>query len=83
MSAFEASRAAVSDLRHSVFHHRAQRLADDIATLRVAAGQTKDAFFTEQIEEVKWRHVPLANLALKFAVSLCNTEALEMALTKS
>lgn len=82
MSAFEASQAAVSTLRHSVFDYRAQRLADDIAALTIAAVQSTKASSAEIVEEVKWRHVLLTNIGLKFAVSLCNPRVVKMALTQ-
>lgn len=69
-AAYEASRSAVSDLRHTVLEHRAQRLADDIAALRSAAGHGKSSSSTPQVEELKWRHVPVTNINLKFATSL-------------
>jgi hypothetical protein len=69
-SAFEASTSAVNDLRHTVLEHRAQRLADDIAALRKAARFSKLSSSSDaQVEPVKWRHVPLDDPNLKFAVS--------------
>ena len=69
-SAFEASTSAISELRHTVFTHHAQKLVDDIAAPRKAARSSNSSSSTpEQVEEVKWRHVPLNDLNLKFAVS--------------
>jgi len=70
-SAFESSRSAVNDLRHTVLEHRANRLADDIAALRRAAHYSKPSSSTAQVEELKWRRVPITDPSVKFAVSLC------------
>jgi hypothetical protein len=58
-------------LRHTVLEHRAQRLADDIAALRKAARSTKSSSSSSaaHVEEVKWRHVPITDNNVKFAVS--------------
>jgi hypothetical protein len=71
MSIFEKSQSAVNGLRHTVLEHRAQRLADDIAALRKAARSTKSSSSSSaaHVEEVKWRHVPITDNNVKFAVS--------------
>ena len=69
-SASETSRSAVDEMRHSALEHRAQRLIDDSATLRSAARPNKTSSSLANIEEVKWRHVPITDLAVKFAVGL-------------
>jgi hypothetical protein len=71
MSAFEKSQSAVNGLRHTVLENRAQKLADDVAALRKAARLNKSSSSSSaaQVEEVKWRHVPITDINLKFAVS--------------
>lgn len=67
MAAFEASQSAISNLRCSVIEHRAQRLSDDIAALSTATRPTKSSA-TAHGEQVKWRHVPINDADVKFAV---------------
>ncbi|KAH8732203.1 actin-domain-containing protein [Phaeosphaeriaceae sp. PMI808] len=76
MSAFEASNSATNRLRYSVLEHRAQRLADQVTALRAAARQSKSPPMVQkkaspaaaQGDELKWRHVPITDLAVKFAL---------------
>ncbi|KAF1842548.1 actin-domain-containing protein [Cucurbitaria berberidis CBS 394.84] len=67
-SAIETSQSAISQLCHSVIEHRAQRLTDDILALRKAAKQDKSDSVAPKIEDAKWRHVPITDLAIKFAL---------------
>jgi hypothetical protein len=69
-SAVKASRSTVNELSRTVLEIRAQRLPDQITSLRKAARQDKSPSTTPEVEEVKWRHVPVTDLALKFAVSV-------------
>jgi hypothetical protein len=71
MSTFEKSQSAVNGLRHTVLEHRAQKLADDLAALRKAAWSIKPSSSSPaaHVEEVKWRHVPITDNNVKFAVS--------------
>lgn len=65
-SAFATSQSALSELRHAVLQHRAQRIAGNLAGLQIP---NKPSPSMIGAEEVKWRHVPLTDNAVKFAVS--------------
>ncbi len=67
-AAFESSRSAISDMRYSVLEHRAQSLADAITKLRKEA-RLNSEHSASQVNEVLWRHVPLTDNDVKFAVS--------------
>lgn len=67
-AAFETSRAAISDMRHSVLEHKVQSLTDAIAKLRKEA-RLNSSHASSDVNEVLWRHVPLTDNDVKFAVS--------------
>ncbi|CAO2658305.1 Nn.00g060280.m01.CDS01 [Neocucurbitaria sp. VM-36] len=69
ISTLDNSQAAIDQLRQSVHEHRAQRLADDSLTLRRDSIQGKAESSAPRTEEAKWRHVPITDLAVKFALS--------------
>jgi hypothetical protein len=77
MTAFETSQSAVNGLRHTVLEHRAQRIFDDIAALRVSAPQKKSSSSSSAAaaDRFKWRPVPITDVAVKFAVSKPSTES--------
>lgn len=54
--------------RHAELETRAQSLADAVTTLRKEA-RLNAANTAAQVDEVMWRHVPLTDNAVKFAVS--------------
>lgn len=64
VSAVHASQSVVSDLRHSILQHKAQRLAENLAAIERTVGPNRAG-----IDDVKWRHIPVTDPALKFAVS--------------
>lgn len=68
-SAIEISRSAISELRHSLLEQRAGSLAESILALRRATtSQTVRPLIT-QSADLQWRHVPVTDLDVKFAVS--------------
>jgi hypothetical protein len=77
-SAFETSQTDVNGLRHTILELRAQRIANEIAALRSSTQLDKTSPSSASVEEVKWRHVPLTNNALKFAVSPPSSHKHEM-----
>ena len=64
-SAVESSRAAITQMRCAVFEQQAKLVTTEIEALRRA---TKHQAQIPLIEDVKWQHVPVVDLALKFAV---------------
>jgi hypothetical protein len=71
MTAIETSQSVVHSLRHTILEHRAQRIADEIAAVRaITSRKTTSPSTTTLVEGVKWRHVPITDLAVKFAVSI-------------
>jgi hypothetical protein len=80
MTAFETSQSAVNGLRHTVLEHRAQRIFDDIAALRVSAPQKKSSSSSSAAaaDRFKWRPVPITDVAVKFAVSNPSAESFNM-----
>jgi hypothetical protein len=67
-SAVETSHSTLSELRLAVLEHRAQRLSNTVAVLRKITRQSDSSPSLPKAEEVKWRHVPITDPALKFAV---------------
>jgi hypothetical protein len=70
MTASETSQSVINGLRHSILEHRAQRIAENIAAMKKTTRNDKPSLSTVQAEEIQWRHVPITDLAVKFAVSL-------------
>jgi hypothetical protein len=71
MLASQTSQTAVNGLRHTVLEHRAHRIANEIAALQSSIRLKRQAApSAAQVEEVKWRHVPIPSLDVKFAVSI-------------
>lgn len=68
-SAVKTSHSTVSELRLAVLEHRAQRLINAITVLRKITQESDSSSPLLEAGEVKWRHVPITDLALKFAVS--------------
>jgi hypothetical protein len=73
VSAFEISQSALNGLRHTILEHRAQRIAEDIANMQTTLRRSKSSPPAIPTEEVKWRHVPFTDAAIKFAVSSIHT----------
>jgi actin-related protein 6 len=69
-SAFEKSQTAVDGPGKTVRELRAQRKVKQVAALPSASGSGKVSPSVAPGEEVKWRHVPFPDIAVKFAVSL-------------
>jgi hypothetical protein len=69
-SAFETSQTAVNGLRHTILELRAQRVANEVAALRSSTRSGKASSPATPGQAVKWRHVPLTDNHVKFAVSL-------------
>jgi hypothetical protein len=76
-AAFATSQSALSEMRHAVLQHRAQRIADNLAGLQILSRPNKPSSAMIGAEEVKWRHVPLTENAIKFAVSAFLMEFLD------
>lgn len=67
-SAVQLSGSTVSELRRSIIELRASHLADNVLALKNAAQLSVPASSASKIEEDRWRHVPITDLAVKFAV---------------
>jgi hypothetical protein len=79
VSAVEASQAAANKLRYTELDDRAHQIADEIFALQQSI-QFKQAAAPSatEVEEIKWRHVPIPSLDVKFAVSISTVNASDM-----
>jgi hypothetical protein len=79
VSAVESSQAAVNKLRYTELDDRARQIADEIFALQQSI-QFKQAAApsTTEVEEIKWRHVPIPSLDVKFAVSISTVNASDL-----
>ncbi|KAG9191888.1 hypothetical protein G6011_10622 [Alternaria panax] len=59
---------AASESRHAVLEERAQRLAADFAVLKKAVQQSRGQSSANKAEETKWRHIPVTDIDVKFAL---------------
>jgi molecular chaperone GrpE (heat shock protein) len=66
----EVAPAAASESRHAILEERAQRLAADFAALKKSVQQSRAQSSATKSEDTKWRHIPVTNIDVKFAVSL-------------
>jgi hypothetical protein len=69
----ETSQPAPSKVRPSAQDLPAQQIAEHSAKARRSTPQKKPSSPAAPLEEVKWRHVPLTDAAVKFAVSIVHT----------
>jgi hypothetical protein len=71
----ETSRKAIADLRHTILDTRARSAEDTLTSIRnvlrgnVEASGSQSSAVEEPVGETKYRHVPLSDPAIKFAVS--------------
>ena len=66
----EVAPAAASESRHAILEERAQRLAADFAALKKSVQQSRAQSSATKSEDTKWRHIPVTDIDVKFAVSL-------------
>jgi hypothetical protein len=66
----EIAPEAASESRHAILEERAQRLAADFAALKKSVQPSKGQSSAIKSEETKWRHIPVTDLDVKFAVRL-------------
>lgn len=59
---------AASESRHAILEERAQRFAADFAALKNSVQQSSRKSSALKTEETKWRHVPVTDINVKFAV---------------
>jgi hypothetical protein len=59
-----------TEMRHSILEQKAQRLANDFAALKKAVQQARTSESPVKPEETKWRQIQVADIHLKFAVSI-------------
>ncbi len=66
----EIAPALASESRHTILEQRAQQLADDFTSLRKSLQQSRGPSSTIKPEETKWRHIPVTDIDVKFAVRI-------------
>jgi hypothetical protein len=74
----EIAPAAASESRHAILEDRAKRLADDFATLRKSVQQSSGQSSAIKPDDTKWRHIPVTDISVKFAVRILTSFTLPL-----